>query len=73
MFNPYTARRAATLTVSDIALQPHRERPPAIDRLERCLVARFLRRYITYRARRGRYAAMRGAAGSLGEVGPTVT
>ena len=34
----------------------------ALDRLERFLVLVFLRRYVTYCARRRRYAAMNGAA-----------
>ena len=43
-----------------------RERPPeiepAIDGIEAYLVRTFLRRYVTYCARRGRFAAMNGAA-----------
>ena len=50
----------------DTALQRHSERPPelqpAIDAAEAFLLAVFLRRYITYCARRRRYAAMNGAA-----------
>jgi hypothetical protein len=38
------------------------ELKPAIDASEAFLLAIFLRRYITYCARRGRYAAMEGAA-----------
>ncbi len=38
------------------------ELPPAIDAAEVFLLAVFLRRYVTYCARRGRYAAMNGAA-----------
>jgi len=46
---------------------PPVEEPPvedlsALDRLERFLVLVFLRRYVTYCARRRRYAAMNGAA-----------
>src|SRR5678815_2259493 len=45
------------------------ERPPAIDAAEAFLLAVFLRRYVTYCARRGRYAAMNGAARLLAELG----
>jgi hypothetical protein len=68
MFNPYAARRAVVLTHSNVELQPQRERPPAIDRLERFLLVCFLRRYVTYCARGGHYAAMQGAASLLGEI-----
>jgi len=47
---------------------PHLERPPAIDAVERFLVALFLRRYVTYCARRGRFAQMQGAAQLRREV-----
>ena len=43
-------------------INPHLERPPVIDATECSLVALFLRRYVTYCARRGRYAEMQGAA-----------
>ena len=50
----------------DAALRTYNERPPelapAIDASEAFLLTVFLRRYITYCARRGRYAAMNGAA-----------
>jgi hypothetical protein len=49
-------------------LNPHLERPPAIDTVERFLVALFLRRYVTYCARRGRLAQMQGAARLRREV-----
>ena len=42
--------------------QPHLTKPPAIDALEASLLRLFLRRYVTYCARRGRFAAMNGAA-----------
>ena len=51
-----------------------RERPPelqpAIDALEVFLAQLFLRRYITYCARRRRFAAMNGAARLFAEVKP---
>src|SRR4029453_13093982 len=50
----------------DAALRRYNERPPelqpAIDAAEAFLLAIFLRRYVTYCARRGRYAAMNCAA-----------
>ena len=45
------------------------ESPPAIDTAEAFLLAVFLRRYITYCARRGRYAAMNGAARLYAQIG----
>ena len=42
--------------------------PPAIDSIERFLTMLFLRRYVTYCARRKRYAHMQGAAQLLGEI-----
>jgi hypothetical protein len=57
----------------DAALRSYNERPPeltpAIDASEAFLVAVFLRRYVTYCARRGRYAAMNGAARLHAEIG----
>ena len=44
------------------------EQTRTLDVLEAALVACFLRRYVTYCARRGRYAAMNGAACLLREV-----
>ena len=50
----------------DPVLRRSRERPVepqrAIDAVEAFLLAVFLRRYVTYCARRGRFAAMNGAA-----------
>ena len=48
-------------------LQPHLTEPPAIDDVEAFLVMLFLRRYVTYCARRKRYGQMQGAARLLGE------
>ena len=49
-----------------------RERPPelqpAIDALEAFLVRTFLRRYVTYCAKRRRFAAMSGAARLYREI-----
>jgi hypothetical protein len=41
---------------------------PAIDTVEAFLVRTFLRRYVTFCARRGRYAAMNGAARLYAEL-----
>ena len=43
-------------------LQPHLAKPPAINAMEAFLTSLFLRRYVTYCARRRRYAQMNGAA-----------
>jgi hypothetical protein len=45
-----------------LELQPHLAMPPAIDGTERFLLRLFLRRYITWCARRRRFAQMQGAA-----------
>jgi hypothetical protein len=42
--------------------------PPAIDGLERFLLLAFLRRYVTYCAKRRRFAAMNGAARLFAQV-----
>jgi hypothetical protein len=42
--------------------------PPAIDGLERLLLRAFLRRYVTYCARRRRFAAMNEAARLFAQV-----
>jgi hypothetical protein len=63
-FNPYTASQAvrgarrADIT-TNIEMQPQRRKPSGIDRVEAFLVASFLRRHVTYCARRG----LRGYAG----------
>jgi hypothetical protein len=48
-----------TRAIAALALM---EKAPAIDRVECVLTALFLRRYITYCARRRRYDEMQGAA-----------
>lgn len=53
-------------------LQPHLASPPAIDAFEASLVRLFLRRYVTYCARRRRFAAMEGAARLFVEVGASL-
>ena len=49
-------------------INPHLERPPAIDSVECFLTTLFLRRYVTYCARRRYYAQMQGAARLLSEI-----
>jgi hypothetical protein len=60
-FDPF--RTAATAAPHDAPAETplQLENDPA-DALERALVALFLRRYVTWCARRRRYAAMNGAA-----------
>ena len=48
------------------------ELQPAIDASEAFLLRVFLRRYVTYCARRRRFAAMNGAARLFAEVGPRI-
>ncbi len=55
-----------------IELHPHLAKPPAIDTLEAFLVRLFLRRYVTFCARRHRFAAMSGTALLFAEVGASV-
>ena len=51
-----------------LELQPHLAMLPRIDATERYLLRVFLRRYITWCARRRRFAAMQGAARLLAEA-----
>jgi hypothetical protein len=48
--------------------EPHVETAPCLAPEEAALARCFLRRYVTYCARRGRYAAMNGAARLLREL-----
>lgn len=52
-FRPFAPARAVPSNV---------ERSPILDDAERFLLLVFLRRYVTYCARRGRFAQMQGAA-----------
>jgi hypothetical protein len=63
MFQPVSPPKAD----KPLELQPHLEVPPAIDTIERFLLHIFLRRYITWCARRRRFAQMQGAARLLAE------
>ena len=58
MFQPSLPRIAD----APLELQPHLAMPPAIDATEGFLLRLFLRRYITWCARRQRFAQMQGAA-----------
>ena len=49
-------------------MNPPLERPPGIDAVECFLTTLSLRRYVTYCARRQRYAQMRGAAQLYSEI-----
>jgi len=49
-------------------LQPHLEAPPRIDATERFLLRLFLRRYVTWCARRRRFKEMQGAARLLAQI-----
>lgn len=49
-------------------MNPHLDRPPAIDATERFLATLFLRRYVRYCARRRRLREMQGAARLLAEI-----
>ena len=64
-FNPFRVLpRAELKRLEERAprINPHLDRPPAIDATECFLTALFLRRYVTYCARRGPYVRMQGAA-----------
>ena len=51
-----------------LQINPHLAKPPAMDAPELFLAALFLRRYITYCARRRHLAEMQGAARLLEEL-----
>ena len=65
-FSPYhnTIAHAELMRLDEPApkLNPHLEQPPAIDQIECFLLTMFLRRYVTFCARRRRFAQMEGAA-----------
>ena len=75
-FTPHVAESAdarslhVDMTVPEF--QPHLAKPPAIDIAEAILLQLFLRRYITYCARRRKYAAMNGALRLFTELNGTV-
>ena len=70
-FSPWkVVPRADLMRMSEQAPQinPHLERPPAIDATERFLLNVFLRRYVTYCARGRRLREMQGAARLLAQI-----
>jgi len=74
-FTPHVGQRAdgtsQHVDASEPELRPYLAMPPAIDVAEAILVKLFLRRYITYCARRKRFAAMNGAARLFAELTET--
>jgi hypothetical protein len=69
-FNPY--RHVTPHTEVARMSEPPLQMDPCVgEGLERALVCAFLRRYVTYCARRGRYAEMNGAARLLRRTFPT--
>jgi hypothetical protein len=64
-FNPYRIVTHAELARLE---EPQPDMQPAVDATERFLLAVFLRRYVTWCARRRRFAAMNGAARLFAEV-----
>jgi hypothetical protein len=64
-FSPYritSHNELMRMTEQPPVINPHLLRPPDVDTVERFLVSLFLRRYVTYCARRNRLSAMQGAA-----------
>jgi len=53
-------------------LQPHLAKPPSLDALEAFLAKVFLRRYVSYCARRRRYSRMEGAARQHQQINETL-
>ena len=73
MFKPWKViPHAELMRITEPApeLQPHLAHPPAVDGVEAFLAGVFLRRYVTYCARRGYYARMNGAARLLATLRP---
>ncbi len=56
------------LSEPPLEFHPHLETEPAMHAVEVFLVCLFLRRYVTYCARHGRYAQMNGAAELFREI-----
>lgn len=76
-FSPFASRRLRSRVVEQqeqrLELHPQRQRPSGVDRTEAFLAQLFLRRYVTYCARKRAYAAMNGAAVLLHEIKQMVT
>ena len=64
----HTARRSDARVRTAPQINPHLNRPPTIDAMEYFLKALFLRRYVTYCARRRRFSQMQGAARLLSKI-----
>jgi len=69
-FSPYVQTNMHSKASRDEPpeVQPHLKQPPTIDGMECFLARTFLRRYITYCARRRRYSQMNGAARLYAEI-----
>ena len=76
-FTPHSRQEAAGRTLrfdeKRPDVQPHLAAPPAIDIAEADLLRLFLRRYVTYCARRRRFASMNGAVRLFAELGVAAT
>jgi hypothetical protein len=67
-FNPHRIVTHAELARLE---EPRPDMQPAVNAAERFLLAVFLRRYVTWCARRRRFAAMNGAARLFADLGAT--
>jgi len=69
-FSPHRAPLLRAQPIHDDAhkVSPHLELSPAIDSVECFLARTFLRRYVTYCARRRRYSQLNGAAMLYAEI-----
>src|SRR4051812_1192715 len=74
-FTPHVERAAEPMEPhANVAeFQPHLAQPPAIDSTEMALLQLFLRRYVTYCARRSRYASMNGAVRLFAQLSRTLS
>jgi hypothetical protein len=73
-FTPH-GERGTDVAAPDAAapeFQPHLAKPPAVDPTEIGLLQVFLRRYVTYCARRRRYASMNGAVRLFADLNDTL-
>jgi hypothetical protein len=67
-FSPHTFKLMMNAELRRYSEAPLELQRPAIDAVEAFLVRLFLRRYVTYCARRRRFAAMNGAARLFAEI-----
>jgi hypothetical protein len=70
-FNPF--RKIVTHAELARLEEPQPDMQPVVDATERFLLALFLRRYVTWCARRRRFAAMNGAARLFAELAVVAT